>query len=263
MDAAVDLGFVEAGEWNGNGEQPPLMVLHGLFGSGTNWRGVARSLGRNRRVLLVDARNHGASAHAATMDYPAMAEDVRRLIHREDLERVALLGHSMGGKTAMTLALESPVLVERLVVVDIAPASSPGDHAALLAAMSQLDLTRVRRRMDADELLADSVSDRNLRAFLLQNLVSDGERYRWRINLGAVTAALPLLLDFPPMAERRFDGPALFVRGEHSDYLRTTHQQAVNTLFTAAQMVSVPDAGHWVHAENPAGFIRVVESFLN
>ncbi|MCW5575034.1 MAG: alpha/beta fold hydrolase [Burkholderiales bacterium] len=262
MGGAVELAFVEGGEPVGEDGTAPLLVLHGLFGSGTNWRAVARALGRHRRVLLVDARNHGSSPHSSTMDYPAMAGDVRELMRRQGLARAALLGHSMGGKTAMTLALESPALVERLVVVDIAPTRSPGDHAPLLAAMAGLDLSRVQRRSDADALLADAVDSQGLRAFLLQNLVSDGKGFRWRLNLAAIEASLPALLDFPALPGHRFEGPALFVRGERSEYLRDAHRDALVNRFPAAELLTVPRAGHWIHSENMDGFLEAVEPFL-
>ena len=244
------------------GEGPPLLILHGLFGSGTNWRGVARRLAEHHRVLLVDARNHGGSPHAASMRYAEMAADVRTLMDAEGIDSAALLGHSMGGKTAMTLALESPARVDRLVVVDIAPGPSPGDHGPLIAAMRSLDLSRVQRRSDADGLLAERVADAGLRAFLLQNLESAEGGYRWRINLDAIEACMPDLLDFEPPSGASFGGPALFVAGERSDYLGESDLPAIRQRFPAADLVTVADSGHWVHAENPQGFLAAVDEML-
>ena len=247
-----------------SGEGPPLIVLHGLFGSGTNWRGIARRLAERHRVLSVDARNHGASPHADTMSYRAMAADVRALMDAEGIDRATVLGHSMGGKTAMTLALESPDRVARLVVVDIAPGPSPGDHAPLIAAMKALDLASLSRRSEADPLLARSVPDAGLRAFLLQNLVADGERLRWRINLEAIEACMPALLAFDAVRPGgTYPGPTLFVHGERSDYLSEAHLPAIRASFPAAALGSVPDSGHCIHAENPQGFLETLLPFVD
>lgn len=245
------------------GEGPPLLILHGLFGSGTNWRGIARELAARHRVLLVDARNHGASPHATRMDYSSMAADVRALMDAEGIPKAAVLGHSMGGKTAMTLALESPERVQKLVVVDIAPAPSPGDHGPLIAAMRGVDLDRVQRRSDADSLLAAQVTDPDLRAFLLQNLEScDGGGYSWRINLDAIETCMAALLGFEAATDARYEGDTLFVAGERSDYLGDSHLDAIRRFFPAARLATVANGGHWVHAENPQGFLDAVSGFL-
>ena len=244
------------------GAGPPLLVLHGLFGSATNWRGIARRLAERHRVLLVEARNHGASPHAEEMDYPAMAADLRALMDAEGIAEATVLGHSMGGKTAMTLALQSPERVRRLVVVDIAPGPSPGDHGPLIAAMQGLDLSRVARRADADALLAEHVADAGLRAFLLQNLDNTASGFRWRINLTAIETSMPALLGFQCPPGARYAGPALFVRGQHSDYLDEAQMPDVQALFPDARLASIADSGHWVHAENPSGFLGAVEDFL-
>ena len=244
------------------GEGPPLLVLHGLFGSGTNWRGIARSLATAHRVLLVDARNHGASPHAPAMDYPAMAADVRALMDARGIDDATVLGHSMGGKTAMTLALETPERVAALAVVDIAPRRSPGDHGPLIDAMRSLDLSRVGRRGDADALLAERVADAGLRAFLLQNLENADGGYRWRINLDAIEACMPTLLGFDAAEGARFEGETLFVAGERSDYLTDADLPDIQRRFPRAELATVPDSGHWVHAENPRGFLAALSSLL-
>lgn len=254
--ASVDLAYQAIGTG------PPLLVLHGLFGSGTNWRGIARRLAAGHRVVLVDLRNHGVSPHTPLMDYPAMAADVRALLDRLGLPQAALLGHSMGGKTAMTLALETPQRVARLVVVDIAPVTSPGDHGPLIDAMRTIDPGRMTRRAQADQALAPAIPDATLRAFLLQNLVAAGGGYRWRIDLDAIAASMPALLGFPDPGRRHFEGPALFVRGARSRYVCDTDYERIAKLFPAARVVSIAGAGHWVHAERPEALLETVTAFL-
>jgi esterase len=245
------------------GEGPALVVLHGLFGSGTNWRTIARRLAHEHRVLLVDLRNHGASPHAATMGYAEMAADVRALLDREGLDAPLVLGHSMGGKTAMRLALETPSRVGALVVVDIAPARSPGEHRGVLGALAALDLGGLRRRSEADAALAPAIPDPGLRQFLLQSLAAGEHGLQWRLNLPAITAAQDELVDFPPPPPgARYPGPVLFVHGERSEYLTPGHREAVRALFPEAHLVGVPDAGHWVHAEQPDAFLEALRPFL-
>ena len=244
------------------GEGPPLLVLHGLFGSSTNWRSAARHLARAHRVLLVDMRNHGASPHAPAMDYGSLGADVAALIERLGLERPTVMGHSMGGKAAMRLALDLPERVGALCVVDIAPAPSAHDHTEVIAAMRAVDLDAIEGRGAADAALAAHVEDPGLRGFLLQNLRSGPDGLFWRIALDAIEAAHDDLLAFPEPAGVRYDGPCLFVRGERSDYVLDAHRDAIARLFPAAEVRTVPGAGHWVHAERPQAFLETVEPFL-
>ncbi len=256
-DTPLPLAFSELGEG------PPLLILHGLFGSGTNWRGIARRLAQSHHVLLVDARNHGTSPHAPSMQYAQMAGDVRALMDAQGIRQATVMGHSMGGKTAMTLALQCPERVARLVVVDIAPRPSPGDHAPLIAAMRSLHLAAPMRRADADRALAEHVADAALRSFLLQNLVADGEHLRWRINLDAIEASMPALLGFGDIAAGAvYPGPALFIRGDRSDYLQPSDLEAIHAIFPAARLATIADSGHWVHADKPHEFIETLLAFL-
>lgn len=244
------------------GDGPPLIVLHGLFGSGTNWRGVARALADCRTVHLLDARNHGASPHVAQMDYAALAGDVAAYLDDAGIASADVLGHSMGGKTAMRLALDAPARVSRLIVVDIAPASSGSDHLPLIDAMLAMPVQRYTRRAEADAALAATVAEPTLRAFLLQNLAAHDGGMRWRINLSAIRDAMPALLGFEPPPQRHYPGPALFVRGALSDYVRDEHLAAIRALFPAARLESIAGAGHWVHAEQPQRFVALVRHFL-
>lgn len=245
------------------GEGPPLLLLHGLLGSGTNWRSIARALAADFAVHLLDLRNHGASAHSARMDYETMAADVLAWMDEQSLESAAILGHSMGGKTAMCAALIAPERLVRLVVVDIAPVDSPGEHVPVIEAMRRTDLSSVSRRTDADAALAASITDPDLRAFVLQNLVMDGDGYRWRINLEAISTGLPALMRFPEFRpDTRYGGPCLFVHGARSNYVRKVHHAAIKKLFPSADVQAIADAGHWVHAEQPGAFLSKVRPFL-
>jgi pimeloyl-ACP methyl ester carboxylesterase len=246
------------------GAGPPLAILHGLFGSGRNWASIAQRLAEHHRVIAVDLRNHGASPWAETMDYREMAEDVRSTLRGRGHDRFSLLGHSMGGKVAMTAALEHGAAVERLVVVDIAPVAYAARHLGHVRAMRELDLAAVKRRSDADAVLAPAIPDAAERAFLLQNLVLADGRARWRLNLEAIEREMPRLVDFPAMSPgRAYQGPALFIAGNLSDYLRPEYEPVIRGLFRNAEGANIDNAGHWVHAEQPTAFLAVVEAFLD
>jgi pimeloyl-ACP methyl ester carboxylesterase len=197
------------------------------------------------------------------MSYAEMAGDVAEFIRVRGLGRVALLGHSMGGKATMLLALTEPALVERIVVVDVAPADYEPVLLDYVRAMRQVDLGRVRRRADAEAGLEAVVRDPAERGFLLQNLVLEDEGARWRINLAALEAGLPAIASFPVLPSSvRYEGPALFVAGARSDYVRPEHEPAVRRLFPRAAFARIADAGHWVHAEQPKAFLDTILPFL-
>lgn len=240
---------------------PPLLVAHGLFGSARNWNTLAQRLARGRRVVAVDMRNHGASPWDAAMDYPAMAGDLAATIRTECGGLADVLGHSMGGKAAMVLALAEPARVNRLVAADIAPVAYTHTHAHTVAAMQALDLGAVTRRGDADRMLAEAIPDRALRGFLLQSLALDGGRAAWRLNLAAIAAHMADLIGFPDTAAR-FDGPAVFLHGGASDYVTEAHHPAIRRLFPHARFETLAGAGHWLHAEQPDAFTAAVLAAL-
>ena len=244
------------------GSGPPALVLHGLFGSGTNWRTIARRLGTELELHLVDQRNHGRSPHARGMAYPELAADVLAYLDAHGMGRAGVIGHSMGGKTAMTLALLAPERVRWLVVVDIAPSRSPSDHRPILDALRAMPVAELSSRAEADAALADSVPDPALRQFLLQNLVTDGAGLRWRINLEAIAAALPELTGFPAASHAAvYEGPTLFLRGAQSSYVKLHDEPRIRSLFPTASIVTIDDAGHWLHAEQPAAVTARIASF--
>jgi pimeloyl-ACP methyl ester carboxylesterase len=259
MSQGLSLSFLEAGESTGG---TPLLVLHGLFGSARNWQSIARRLGERRHVFALDLRNHGGAPWAATMTYPEMAADVLRFLDDRGYPRAAVLGHSMGGKVAMTLALDWPRRVERLMVADIAPVTYTHTHAPYVAAMLRANLSGVTRRGEVDEQLAAAVPEPALRSFLLQNLAMEHGQFRWRINLEAIGDAMASLIGFPDPGQRQYTGPALFIGGGASDYITPELAPVIARSFPAARIEMVPDAGHWVHAEKPDLFTDLVEGFL-
>lgn len=255
----VTLSYKSQGAATGS----PVVILHGLLGASSNWRSIARQLCGEYRVFTLDLRNHGESPHVDAMSYPAMAADVIAFLDQHGLDTATIIGHSMGGKTAMRLALDAPERVTQLVVVDIAPTLSRHDHVPWLRAMADMDLHRVKKRSDAEHLLESAVPDAAMRGFLLQNLTSSAAGFTWRVNLEAIEKSLPALLDFPVDANTRpFTGPTLFVRGAQSDYVAEKDQAAIHALFPRAQMVTIEDAGHWVHAEQPGRFLESLKKHL-
>ncbi len=246
------------------GTGPPLLFLHGFLGSGRNWRGIARALADRFTCHLVDLRNHGASPWAEPTGYEAMAADLRLLLETQRLDGAILLGHSMGGKAAMTLALEGCPRLRALIVVDIAPVAYVRELAPMLDALLALDLARYRSRGEVDAALRAAVPEDSLRGFLLQNLEVTGEGLRWRCNLPALRRGLPAITGFPEALEgRRWEGPGLFLRGERSSYVEDRHVPRIRRLFPGARIVTLPGAGHWPQVEKPAETLRVLEAFLS
>lgn len=240
----------------------PILILHGLLGSGRNWTRIAKRLALTHKVETLDLRNHGNSPWAEGMSYPLMAADVRAHIERTALGPVTLVGHSMGGKTAMRLALDAPSLVERLVVVDIAPVDYDHSTGAYVEAMRGLDLDGLTSRNAIDERLAEVVAEPGIRAFLLQNLVRGDQGFAWRPHLDALAKAVPDLMSFPIGEHDRYSGPTLFLAGATSNYVRRGHRSAIENLFAKADIRTIADAGHWLHTEQPAAFLAHIRDFL-
>ena len=245
----------------------PLVLVHGLFGSAANWHGIAARLAGERRILVPDLRNHGDSPWSERMDYPAMAADLAALLDREGIPRAHLVGHSMGGKAAMWLALSEPERVGSLAVADIAPVTYPSRHGELIDALHGLPLERIRDRREADAWLAREISSVAVRGYLLQNLVRapgpDGGRlWRWRLNLAVLAASMDAILDFPDSGDRSFPGPVLFVYGGRSGYVTGEGLPRIRQLFPLARLRSIPEAGHWVYADRPDAFAGAVAGFL-
>jgi esterase len=241
------------------GVGPPVVVLHGLLGRARNWLSIARALEPTYAVHLADLRNHGASPWSAEMSYPAMARDVAALIERLAAGPARLVGHSMGGKVAMTLALTRPELVERLVVVDIAAIGYAHGYESFIRAMQALDLASLRRRADADTALAAAIPDAAMRGFLLQNLSTVDGRLVWQPNLAVLLATMPELVDFPAALDgKTFGAQAWCLRGAGSSYVDAAGEAALQRLFPAIRIQSIAGAGHWPHAEKPAEFLGLL-----
>ncbi|XP_074778840.1 sn-1-specific diacylglycerol lipase ABHD11 isoform X1 [Athene noctua] len=263
---AVPLAHVELG---GRGDRPPLVLLHGLFGSHSNFQTVAKALVRrgSGKVLTLDARNHGSSPHSPLMTYEAMSLDVQHLLTRLGITKCILLGHSMGGKTAMTLALQRPDLVERLISVDISPVStaSVSEFSAYISAMKSVKipdgLSRSAARQLADDQLRPVVLLPQLRQFLLTNLVEVEGRYLWRMNLEAISHHLADMMDFP-VFHKPYPGPALFLGGSKSPYISSKDYPEIQRLFPKADVQYIEGAGHIVHQDKFEEFITAVLNFL-
>ncbi len=255
---------------------PRVVFLHGLFGQGRNWASIGRALAEDgRRVTLIDLPDHGSSPWTDRVDYLAMAQAVSDELAALG-EPATLVGHSMGGKVAVLVALRRPELLRALVVVDVAPVEYPevggrsddpdeeaSPFAGFIAAMRAVDLAALRGRQDADAALRPAVPDDAVRAFLLQSLVREGDGWRWRVNLEVLQRDLPVLRGFPePPPGSRYDGPALWIAGARSHYVLPQDRERIDALFPAARLVRVKGAGHWVHSERPEVFTDALRRFL-
>lgn len=240
----------------------PLVIAHGLYGSGRNWGVIARRLADRREVIAVDMRNHGHSPRMPTQSYPEMAEDLAEVIRCLG-GQVDLLGHSMGGKAAMQLALTQGDLIRRLVVADIAPVAYDHDQSRNAQAMRGLDLTGLTSRAEADRRLSATIADPALRAFFLQSLDLKAEGGpRWRLNLDVLEAEMPKIVGWPG-TQGVFERPALFLTGANSTYVRPEYRDTIRALFPMARFARIPDTGHWLHADKPRAFEETVRVFLS
>lgn len=243
------------------GAEPPLLIAHGLFGSARNWGVVARRLSAGRQVISVDMRNHGASPWRPSHGYDGLAGDLAEVIAFHG-GQADVLGHSMGGKAAMMLALTRPRLVRRLIVADIAPVAYPHSQNHLIRAMRGLDLNGLTLRSEADKRLAETIEDPGTRAFLLQSLDLKSDPPHWRLNLDVLEAEMSRITGWPA-ASGSFDGPALFLVGENSDYVLPEHHARIKEFFPKARFATIEGAGHWLHAEKPREFEAAVAAFLD
>jgi pimeloyl-ACP methyl ester carboxylesterase len=241
----------------------PVAFVHGLFGQGKNFTMFGRALAQSHRVVLIDLPDHGGSPRSERFDLVAYADAVGEVL--AGTEPGALVGHSLGGKVAMVLALLRPELVERLVVVDVSPV--PYAHSAeferYIAAMRAIDLSSLASRADADAALVEAVPSPTVRGFLLQSLRREGDGWRWLLNLELLGRDLDAITDWPDLGDvTPYDGPVLWVGGADSDYATPEHAAAMDALFPRNRRVTVKDAGHWVHSEQPEVFLEVVRRFV-
>ena len=244
------------------GKGEPLIILHGLFGTLDNWQTVAKQLAKRYMVFIVDQRNHGRSPHVDEINYPAMADDLKVFMEEQWIYKANILGHSMGGKTAMQLALTYPEMLKKLIVVDIAPKDYVGNHQVIFDALFSLDLKNIKNRKHADELLQKTIKDFSIRQFLLKNLsLNKAGTYQWKMNLPVIYKDYSKILN-NVIVDEAVDVPTLFIKGAKSDYIQKEDFNFIKTIFPSAQLAVIEGAGHWVHAEKPKALIKLVEAFL-
>ncbi|MEW8506337.1 MAG: alpha/beta fold hydrolase [Candidatus Thiodiazotropha sp.] len=246
----------------GDPDAPKLCLLHGLFGSANNWLGVVKYLQDSFHIIAPDLRNHGRSPHHKAMDYGSMAEDLLQLINQLEIDGLHLLGHSMGGKVAMLLALQQPERVERLVVADIAPVAYAHRFDNIFRGLAGMPLDEIKSREEADRWLAEWVGESGVRQYLLQNLLKQSSGWRWRFNLEVLRDAIADLVDFPEVKREIFAGEALFIHGEKSDYVKDAYRDRIAQLFPHYRLRMLHGAGHWLYAEQPRLFAQAVKSFV-
>ena len=263
VTATVDL----ASDVYGEGAARKLVIMHGLLGAARNWMAIAKRLGGAFEVHALDLRNHGRSPWADGMHYRTMAADVARYMEAKGLAGATVIGHSMGGKASMALALDAPEIVGKLLVADIAPVryGRVGRTSFLdyLDAMAEIDISGIERRSEADKLLAPAIEDKAVRGFLLQNLTPDeAGGFRWRCNIQGLVNGMADILDFPKELDgQTYGGPTLFLTGDQSDYVRREHRDRIRGLFPKARFAALKDAGHWLHADQPRAFMAAVNTF--
>lgn len=245
------------------GQGAPVIILHGLLGSLDNWLSFGKELAEDYAVFLLDQRNHGRSPHSDVHDYPSMADDLHTFMDAHWMyDGAFVLGHSMGGKTAMQLALTHPELVKKLIVVDIAPKAYTDLHADILDALCSLKPETLQSREEADKALSGSIPDYGVRQFLLKNLSRRKEGgYTFKVNLPVLQQQYEAILQ-PLVAEQPYEKPALFVRGSRSPYIQPEDEGLIRQLFPKATIGTIPDAGHWVHADQPQAMLKMVRDFL-
>ncbi|MCB9337368.1 MAG: alpha/beta fold hydrolase [Lewinellaceae bacterium] len=245
------------------GQGDPVIILHGLFGTLDNWQTIARKLAEHYSVYILDQRNHGRSPHSETHDYPSMAEDLRQFMESHWMyDGAHVIGHSMGGKTAMQFALDHPDLVKKLVVVDIAPKAYNGGHHEIFDALFSMDLDKIADRSEADSLLAEKIKEPDVRLFLMKNLSRKKEGgYEFKMNLPALYKHYDNILA-AVSGEHPFEGPSLFIRGGRSRHMEDGDEVLIKKLFPQAIIETVAGAGHWVHAEKPEELLKLVGKFL-
>ena len=242
----------------GDEKSPPVMIVHGLYGSGRNWGVIAKRLSDQFFVITVDLRNHGDSPWLDTHNYHVMADDLVEVINSLNI-KPNIIGHSMGGKAAMVLALKRPNLVRNLIIADIAPVKYEHDQSQFIEAMQKVDLSKVEKRSDATLALSKFVEDKSLQNFFTQSL--DIKAKRWKLNLKVLRSEMSEILSFPKI-ESEFSGHSLFLKGEKSDYIKSEHRKLIKSLFTKARFATFKEAGHWLHAEKPREFESAARLFF-
>lgn len=246
------------------GQGDPIIILHGMFGTLDNWQTIGKQLAENHTVYIVDQRNHGRSPHDDLIDYPTMSADLKHFMESHWIFKAHIMGHSMGGKTAMQFALEHPDMVDKLIVVDIAPKEYPGGHEPILEALKDLDLDKIAERSEAEDFLRERLTDydEGVILFLMKNLSrKKGGGFEWKMNFAAIYNHYEDILG-ALRSDHPFEGETLFIRGEKSRYIQDEDWQNTQALFPNSELQTIAKAGHWVHAEQPDAFLEAVREFL-
>lgn len=254
---AVDLYYREFGH------RKTILILHGLFGSSSNWNRIANQLASNYHVFTLDLRNHGRSQHAQNMSYQDMAADVFQFISEHHLTNVNVMGHSMGGKVAMMLALTYPKLIDKLIIVDIAPVTYQHCFDEFFAVMNEVERQPIVNREAADLILKKKITTLGIRQFILQNLVKTEHDFKWRFNLPVIENHVSDIVGFPDCTGCRFEGSTYFLHGHDSDYMIDDYHVVIDQFFPNARIEGVDHAGHWIHAEQPELFIKKTLTFID
>lgn len=247
------------------GSGDPIIILHGYMGSLDNWQTFAKALSEDYMVITVDQRNHGKSFHSEEFSLELMAEDLKALMESEWIHEAVIMGHSMGGKTAMTFAMMYPDIVEKLIVLDIAPKQYERGHDIILQALNEVPIDEVISRNQVSDVLTKYIDDAGVRLFLMKNLkrkpkTSGHQGYEWKVNLPVLTEQYPAILE--QIKGDPFEEPTLFIRGEKSKYIVDDDMDLITSLFPQSKLETVADAGHWVHAEQPKALLQLVREFL-
>jgi esterase len=245
------------------GTGSPIIILHGVFGSCDNWLTVSKGLAETHKVYLMDARNHGHSPRSDEFNYSVMADDLKEFLSDHAIEKPILIGHSMGGKTVMKFASMHPSLAQKLVVVDISPRYYKRHHDSIIEGLESIDLKNLKSRQDADLQLSKSEPDFGVRQFLLKNLYRDeNNEFQWRINLPVIAKNIDNIGE--ALDENiRIKNPALFLRGEKSNYIKEEDENQIRKIFSDVKIETVEGAGHWVQAEKPKEFLEKVRAFID
>lgn len=244
------------------GEGPALIVLHGLFGSLDNWMSIGKKWAEEYTVYLLDQRNHGQSPHHEEMNYSVMANDLFQFIEEHKIQNPILLGHSMGGKTVMELAVMHPEIPKKIIVVDIAPVAYEVHHYGILEALNAIDLNQISSRKEAEEIMQEKISEFGVRQFLLKNLYWEKpDQLNWRFNLKVIEEAIVPISNWA-ISEKQYTGPCLFIKGENSNYIISAYASAMANKFPNYELSEIANAGHWVHAEARTEFMELINNFM-
>jgi pimeloyl-ACP methyl ester carboxylesterase len=247
----------------GSDSLPALIILHGLLGSSENWHSFGQRFGEHFHTFALDARNHGRSPHSDQFNYHVMAEDVVEFMMQQGVSSASLLGHSMGGKTAAVTALLHPEFVDKLIVVDIAPRSYKAHHDQVFDALTSLDVSASRYRKDIDEALALKIPEIPVRHFLMKNLArNESGGFQWKMNLEVIEKNYARINEELP-CDKQFNKPTLFIRGSKSGYIQMDDLPVISRLFPKAEIVTIKNAGHWVHVDASEEFSNTVLNFLS